>query len=138
MWIERVCRAADMEPILPLWDEERESILSDLIDSGFETLIIAADDSKLGRSWLGQMLDRDRLDELKTLYSASPDGRLGLYHTLTINGPIFKQRLEFGQKEVVYRRCGLYDGKPTVAPFWYLELDKPSLTQKPVIVAEME
>ncbi|XUX00039.1 MAG: ATPase [Dehalogenimonas sp.] len=56
MWIERVCRAADLEPILPLWDEDRESILRDIIDSGFKALIIAADDSKLGRVWLGRTL----------------------------------------------------------------------------------
>lgn len=136
MWVERVCQAADMEPILPLWDEERESILTDIIDSGFEPLIIAADDSKLGRDWLGRMLDRDLLDELKALYSVSPDGKLGLYHTLTVDGPIFKHRLEFGKKEVVYRLCGLYDGKPTVAPFWYLELDEPYLAEKAVFISD--
>ncbi|APV45306.1 hypothetical protein Dform_01992 [Dehalogenimonas formicexedens] len=131
MWIERVCRAADMEPILPLWDEDRESIINDLIDSGFVSLIIAADNSKLGRSWLGRTLDRDLLDELKSLYVTSTDGKVGLYHTLTVDGPIFKKRLALGQQKVVFKECGLYDGKPTVSPFWYLEIDNCSLIDKP-------
>ncbi|XUX00047.1 MAG: diphthine--ammonia ligase [Dehalogenimonas sp.] len=136
MWIERVCQAAEMEPILPLWDEDRESILTDIIDSGFEPLIIAADDSKLGRSWLGRNLDQQLLDELKLLHASSSDGKIGLYHTLTVDGPFFKKRLEIGKRKVVFKECGLYDGKPTVAPFWYLELDEPYLVEKPAFVLE--
>ncbi|XUX00143.1 MAG: diphthine--ammonia ligase [Dehalogenimonas sp.] len=137
MWIERVCQASGIEPILPLWDEDRESIISDLIDSGFISLIIAADDSKLGRSWLGRNLDHELLSELKSLHASSADGKIGLYHTLTLDGPIFKKRLEIAKQKVVFKECGLYDGKPTVAPFWYLELDEPYLVEKPILVSNL-
>lgn len=136
MWIERVCQAADMEVILPLWDEDRESIIGDIINFGFETLIVAADDSNLGKSWLGRNLDNALFDELKSLHATSPDGKIGLYHTLTVDGPIFKKKLEIAEKKVVYKECGLYDGKPTVSPFWYLELGGCSLVEKPMLVSE--
>ncbi|AII60423.1 diphthine--ammonia ligase [Dehalococcoides mccartyi] len=136
MWVERVCQAADMEVLLPLWDEDRESIIGDLIDSGFETLIVAADDSKLGRSWLGRKLDYTLFNELKSLHTTSPDGKIGLYHTLTVDGPIFKKKLEIADRKTVYKECGLYDGKPTIAPFWYLELSDCFLVEKPLLVAE--
>ncbi len=135
MWIERVCQASGIEPILPLWDEERESIINDIIDSGFVSLIIAADNSKLGRKWLGKKLDRALFDELKSLYTNSSDGKVGLYHTLTLDGPIFKRRLEIAKQSVVFRECGLYDGKPTVSPFWYLELEECCLVEKPVLIS---
>lgn len=137
MWIERVCRAADMEPLLPLWDEDRESIINDLIDSGFVSLIIAADNSKLGRNWLGRALDYDLLCELKSLSATSSDGKVGLYHTLTVDGPIFKKRLEIAKQRVVFKEYGLYDGKPTVSPFWYLELDEPYLCTKQSTVQQV-
>ncbi|WP_324665640.1 diphthine--ammonia ligase [Dehalococcoides mccartyi] len=136
MWVERVCQAAGMRVVLPLWDEDRESIIGDLIDSGFETLIVAADNTNLGKGWLGRKLDNELFEELKLLNASSPDGKVGLYHTLTVDGPIFRKKLEIADKKIIYKECGLYDGKPAVAPFWYLELEDCFLVDKPVLIAE--
>ena len=121
-WIDEVCRAADMEVYLPLWDEDREHIIGEIINSGFESVIIAVDDNHLGKGWLGQKLNSETLARLKMLHHNSHNGEVGLYHTFVIDGPLFKRRVHLDETEVVYRKYGLYDGKPTVSPFWYLDI----------------
>lgn len=129
-WIEDVCQEADMEVILPLWNEDRELILNDLISSGFKAIIIAADDSKLGKSWLGQEFDLELLAKLKALHAKSSNGEVGNYHTLVLDGPLFKRRLGVLETSIVYKEYGLFDGKSTLFPFWYLDIKKSELVEK--------
>jgi uncharacterized protein (TIGR00290 family) len=129
-WIEDVCQEVGMEIVLPLWDQDRESILIDLISSGFKAIIIAADDRKLGRSWLGREFDLELLAKLKKLHANSKDGKVGLYHTLVLDGPLFKKRLEVVETSIVHKRYGQFKGKPTLFPFWYLDIEKSKLVEK--------
>ena len=120
-WIESVCRPVGITPHLPLWDEGRESLLKELIDAGFEIIIIAADDKLLGKSWLGQKMDTGMLSEFKVRHQLSPTGEVGYYHTLVVDGPIFKKRLQILKTADVYApraiRAGLkHDG------VWYLDI----------------
>jgi uncharacterized protein (TIGR00290 family) len=119
-----------MEVFLPLWDEDRESIISDLINSGFESIIVAADDTGLGKNWLGKRLDWELLSQLKQLHQNSHNGEIGLYHTLVVDGPMFEKQLELLDTTVVHRKYGLYDGKPALSPFWYLDIQSCSLAKK--------
>jgi uncharacterized protein (TIGR00290 family) len=93
-WIERVCRTANVKPYLPLWSKTKEEIFRELIDLGFEVVIIRADNDKLGKKLLGRKVDSELLAEFKHRYEQSPTGEVGYYHTLAIDGPIFKRRLE--------------------------------------------
>jgi len=115
-WIEDVCQPTGITPHLPLWNQTRESLLRDFIESGFEAVIIAADDDRLGKDWLGQKLDRDLLSELKMRSELSPNGEVGYYHTFVIDGPLFKKRLEIIETDVVFRE-----------PFWFLDILKCGL-----------
>jgi uncharacterized protein (TIGR00290 family) len=128
-WIDEVCHAADMEVYLPLWEEDREQIIGEMISSGFESVIIAADDN-LGEDWLGKKLDSAMLARLKTLHRNSHNGEVGLYHTLVVDGPLFKRRVHLDETEIVYRKYGLYDGKPTISPFWYFDIKSFRLIDK--------
>ena len=118
-WIESVCRPVDISVHLPLWDEDRESLLLDLIDSGFEAVIIAADKDRLGKNWLGRKLDRKLLYELKERHQNSGDGEVGYYHTLVVDGPIFKKKIEILDTDIVFKE-----------PFWYLDIIRCGLKDK--------
>jgi len=118
-WIESVCKPVDINVHLPLWDEDRESLLLDLIDSGFEAIIIAADNERLGKDWLGRKLDRKLLDELKERHKNSADGKVGYYHTLVVDGPIFKKRIEIIDTDILFKE-----------PFWYLDIIRSDLKDK--------
>jgi diphthine-ammonia ligase len=133
-WVEYVCQAADMEVILPLWGEDRSSLISDLISADFKAMIIAVDNCQIDYNWIGRTMDWEMLNELRELHSNSIDGRVGLYHTLTVDGPLFKKRLEINDSELVLREYGLLNGKPIKCPFWYLDIKSCSLAEKPELV----
>ena len=120
-WVDGVCSPLGMDYYLPLWDEDRETMLHDLIDSGFKAIIIAADEHNLGPDWLGLELNNELLSELKGRYDSSPDGEVGAYHTLVIDGPIFQKRVEITKSEGV-----LYRG------IWYLDIKECRLIDKRV------
>jgi uncharacterized protein (TIGR00290 family) len=133
--VQHVCKAADMEVILPLWNEDRSSLITDLIDSGFKAMVIAADNCQLDDNWIGKIMDHKMLAELKSLHSSSSGGKVGLYHTLTVDGPLFKKRMEILESEVIFKEYGLLNGKPTKCPFWYLDIKRCGLAEKTDLVS---
>ncbi len=111
-WVDDVCLPEGITPHRPLWGEGREDLITDLIESGFEAIIIMAD-AKLGRDFLGRKLDWDLLQELKQRYELSPTGEIGYYHTFVIDGPMFKKRLQILGAEKVFTNG-----------FWFLDITK--------------
>jgi len=105
-WVERVCREVDITPHLPLWGESQDKILRDFIDLGFEAIVVATKADLLGEEWLGQRVDLDfirHLEELKETKDITPCGEAGEYHTLVIDGPLFKKRMEILKTRNVFR-----------------------------------
>lgn len=111
-WVDDVCLPEGITPHRPLWDQGREELITDLIESGFEAIIIMADD-KLGKEFLGRKLDWDLLQELKQRYEQSPTGEVGSYHTFVVDGPTFKKRLQILEATKVFTNS-----------FWFLDIIK--------------
>jgi diphthine-ammonia ligase len=110
-WIENACAKADIMPHLPLWLEEQKKLMEEFIDAGFESVVVAAKADLFGMDVLGRKIDRDfiaYLDELSKTKDITPCGEAGEYHTLVIDGPIFKKRLEIVKSEKVQRDKILY------------------------------
>jgi uncharacterized protein (TIGR00290 family) len=91
-WVERVCGLEGASARFPLWKRERSAILRDLIDRGFAAIIVAIRDGALPTSLLGQRIDRAML---RRFADAGIDlaGENGEYHTLLVDGPIFREPL---------------------------------------------
>jgi len=105
-WVERVCQEVDIVAHLPLWGESQDKILRDFIGLGFEAVIVATKANLLGEEWLGQRIDLDfikHLDELKETKDITLCGEAGEYHTLVIDGPLFKKRMEILKTRKVFR-----------------------------------
>ena len=121
-WIEQVCQAAAITPHLPLWGESQDKIMRDFIDLGFEAIVVATKADLLGEEWLGRKIDLDflkSLDELKETNEITPCGEDGEYHTLVIDGPLFKKRLEIMETKKVPR-----------GGHWFLEILYTNLKAK--------
>ena len=101
-WVERVCGDIGIEAVLPLWGRNTKEIVSDFIDSGFEAIIVSAKSKLIGQEWMGRNVDRDFISYLSER-NIDPCGENGEYHTLVVNGPIFKSRIEIEQSKVVQR-----------------------------------
>jgi len=118
-WVEGVCRATGIKHFLPLWQDDRETLIREFIEAGFKAVIIAADNGPLGKEWLGRELDKETLAEFKRRHQESPTGEVGYYHTFVIDGPIFKKRLEILDTDVIFEE-----------PFWFLNITGVTLRNK--------
>jgi len=101
-WAERVCGDLGIEAVLPLWGKNPEEILSDLINAGFEAVIVSAQSEFVGREWIGRQVDRNFVEYLKDR-NICLCGENGEYHTLVIDGPIFKKRIEIIEGRTINR-----------------------------------
>ena len=105
-WIENVCNKTGMTPYLPLWEEDQGKLMKEFIDAGFVAVVVAAKTEFFGEDVLGKTIDRDfisGLEKMSKTKAITPCGEAGEYHTLVIDGPIFKKRLEITESRHVER-----------------------------------
>ena len=118
--MNRICRELDVKPITPLWESNPDQILKDLIAKGFESIILVVDSKYFGEEWLGRKIDKDFLDaayKLKREKSVHIGG--SGYHTLVLDGPLFKKRLKIQKSRKIWKRG-----------YGVLEIDKLDLVAK--------
>ncbi len=102
-WVERVCKETGITPVLPLWKEERENLITEFIQSVFKAILVATNSKFLGDEWLGRQIDERFINDLKTLGNIDLCGEKGEYHTFVYDGPIFKKPLKITKGEKVLR-----------------------------------
>ena len=96
--------------------------MRDFINLGFKAVVVAARADLFSDEILGRTVDTDFLNHLEEL-SRTRDitlcGEAGEYHTLVIDGPLFKKRVE-----ILETSNELREGK------WFLEIIKADLRNK--------
>ncbi len=103
-WIEKTCAQAGVKAILPLWQKDQEQIARDFIEAGFHSVVVAAQADLLGPEWLGREFDRGFLRDINTFNpKITACGEAGEFHTLVIDGPLFKKRLNIQEATKVKR-----------------------------------
>jgi len=101
-WVERVCGELGITAIEPLWNKDTEEVFSGFVDAGFEAIIVSASDELIDEGWVGQRLGRKFLSYLKTR-NVDLCGENGEYHTLVVNGPLFKRKIEIIESKTINR-----------------------------------
>lgn len=101
-WIDDIARKTQIHAVLPLWNEDREKLVREFIDLNFTTIIVAVKNSVMDKRFLGRVLDHDLIDELIKL-NIDPAGEGGEFHTLVLDGPIFKYKIKLKKGEIVER-----------------------------------
>lgn len=96
-WQENACAAAGMEACLPLWGRSRREIVAELVDLGFQAVIVAVNEEKMDRQYLGRVLDRPLMDELESK-GIDVAGENGEYHTVITGGPPFQNPITLDVK----------------------------------------
>ena len=105
--INRVCHHLNLRVFSPLWRKDHAMLVKDMIDAGFEIMIVGVYAHGLGEEWLGRILDRDAFGELLALkekYGISPAGEGGEFETLVLDAPHFKKRLAVERMEKEWHR----------------------------------
>ncbi len=121
-WVTRVCRDAGVEPLLPLWGMSQDEIINEFVATGHQAKVVVTKAELMGEEWLGRIVDKAFIDDLHKLEKTKQItlcGEAGEYHTLVIDGPLFK-------KKMVIQEAGksLKDG------YWLLDIKKYVLKEK--------
>ena len=121
----RACNTAGIELISPLWHYDPASYMSDLVDRGFEIIVVAVSAMGLDDSWLGRRLDKEAVGSLIGLsarfgFNLNFEG--GEAETLVTDCPLFRKKL------VVRRASKHWDGQRGMFEIQEVELiDKGDL-----------
>ena len=100
-WMREVSRGTGLEVLTPLWGRDRRAVLSDLQDAGFKAVFSLVKKPWFTKAWVGRVIDRRAVEELASLVP-SPDlcGENGEYHTLVLDGPLFKEAIRLAAFDV--------------------------------------
>jgi len=89
---------------MPIWNMNSAEIINELIDSGFEVVLVGAKADLFGEEWLGRRIDESFLADLRAFDSSiDPCGEDGEFHTLVLDGPIFDKRIRINRSEPTLR-----------------------------------
>ena len=119
-WVERVCADLGIEAVEPLWNKSTEEILTNFIDDGFEAVIVSAQAKLIDADWIGRRADRSFMEHLKAK-NIDLCGENGEYHTLVVNGPLFKRGIEITESKTIKRDN-----------YWFLDTVKYQLARSKI------
>jgi len=124
-WVVRVCNDVGVLYMEPLWHLDRNQILEEFVYAGFKAIVVNVKADIFGAEWLGRTVDGTFIEDLQKLqshYTFDICGEFGEYHTLVIDGPIFKKRINLLDCKKVLRED--HDKR------WILEVSSYSLEDK--------
>ncbi|MGI6329066.1 MAG: diphthine--ammonia ligase [Dethiobacteria bacterium] len=93
-WVEQACGRAALTAYLPLWGMGEKEVLAELLSRGVRLIVVSLRDDLLEEKWLGKEID-DEFCEMCMRKGISPCGENGEYHTLVVDGPLFKSPVHF-------------------------------------------
>ncbi|MDD2666136.1 MAG: TIGR00289 family protein [Methanocellales archaeon] len=94
--VERICNRMGLEVYAPLWHQDPEVLLREMIKS-LDILITHVAALGLNESWLGRKMDEKTIEDLKILnqrYGVHICGEGGEYETLVTDAPFFSKKIE--------------------------------------------
>ncbi|KAH9038864.1 hypothetical protein EDB84DRAFT_1478816 [Lactarius hengduanensis] len=101
--VEHVCQRLSLTPLSYLWQRNQAELLSEMIAAGMEAILIKVAGIGLTTEDLGKSLSemQSTLTRLNTLYGSHICGEGGEYETLTLDCPLFRQRITLLETETV-------------------------------------
>ncbi len=99
-WMDKVTEGLDISVIMPLWGQDTNKVLKEEVTTGFKSIFTCLLEEWLSEDWLGKELNQNSAKELQALANEiglDPCGEKGEYHTMAIDGPIFKQAIDISQ-----------------------------------------
>lgn len=101
-WVQTMCEKVGMEAVHPLWMEARRDILEEFVGLGFVAYLVVVNTKMMPAAFIGRKFTIELMDELEAL-GIDSCGESGEFHTVVVDGPIFKEAIPFGFGEVIER-----------------------------------
>jgi diphthine-ammonia ligase len=96
-WMDRVTEGLGIKVIMPLWEQNTTEVLNDEVQTGFRSVFTCLGKQWFTKEWLGRELNKASakdLIELSKTNGVDPCGENGEFHSMTIDGPTFKEVIE--------------------------------------------
>jgi len=118
--VDRICNDLDIDLLLPLWKQNSEKIVNEIINAGFEVILVSVRDGFLGKEWLGRRIDDKFIADLRKANSTVDScGENGEFHTLVLDGPIFKKKIIITRSDPIHKEG-----------YWFLNITDFALADK--------
>lgn len=95
-FVRECCQGMDMEVLMPLWQRNRSELMRQLVELNFEVIFTLVKQPWFTTDWLGRRIGVESLLALEDLHRVNGVdvcGENGEYHTMVLDGPIFRERL---------------------------------------------
>jgi ABC transporter with metal-binding/Fe-S-binding domain ATP-binding protein len=115
--LDQICDDIGIKSFAPLWHKNPRDLLGEMVDEGFEIMIVGCSAEGLDERWLGRVLDKKALAELDRLharYGIHVAGEGGEYESVVLGGPHMKKRIRV-EYEKEWR---VHSGKIIVKRAW--------------------
>jgi len=121
-WIKECSKNSSIEVHTPLWNLDRNEIIKKLISYNFKIIFSCVKKPWFSEEWLGKELNKDTLEQLLKINSETGldiCGEQGEYHTLVLDGPLFKKSIHIE----AFSKC-------KVDSLMYIDIQKISFQKK--------
>jgi diphthine-ammonia ligase len=101
-WWAKQLKDLGIKAIFPLVDKTPEELLADMLDKGFEVLIVVVNPAFIGEEWLGRTIDQDFITLMRKLNKEKGVPLLGdEYHSFVLDCPLFAKRIQLVKTQKV-------------------------------------
>ena len=103
--VKKLAEKYGKKVIVPHADMDHFELMKEAVMEGFDIRITNVATDGLGREWLGRKLDLPVLNEMQRLsekHGFHIGGEGGYYDSFVVDGPIFKDRIEFVDTESIW------------------------------------
>lgn len=118
-WEEKVCAAAEIEAVLPLWLENRRAMVDEFLAQDFKAVVVCVNENFLDASFCGRIFDESFVNDLPASVDAC--GENGEFHTFVFDGGIFKNPVNYQVVEIYRHELEFPSGD--VSKFAYARLE---------------
>ncbi len=91
-WEEKVCAAAGLKALLPLWQQDRKALVHRMLHEGIRCMIVSCN-PHLGEDFLGRIMDGALIADLEEK-GVDVCGENGEFHTVVLDCPLFAQPVQ--------------------------------------------
>jgi uncharacterized protein (TIGR00290 family) len=92
-WVDKVCEEVGIEALEPLWGSNSYEVVKKALEIGVKPLIIRAYDEEPLSKYVGKILDWSAIEDF-VRNGIDPAGEHGEYHTVVIDAPLYRYRIE--------------------------------------------
>lgn len=110
-WVRECSEYSGVDVITPLWGRDRLELLNRLLSCKFKVIFSCVKPPWFTDEWLGAELNHGSIEQLTKIHGETEldvCGEEGEYHTLVVDGPLFKKSIHISDYSKCVKNCLMY------------------------------